>query len=65
MNYDSYKIKDWLTVDGGEPLSGLRWIKSKPGSGKSVLMKDAYRCPTEDEARSVMPIGGEARSRSY
>ncbi|KAL2111643.1 hypothetical protein VUR80DRAFT_9654 [Thermomyces stellatus] len=51
----SSKIKDWLTGDGGEPLSGLLWIKGKPGSGKSVMIKDAYRRLTEDETRAFPP----------
>jgi len=34
---------DWINGTNADKFHGLLWIKGKPGSGKSTLMKDAVR----------------------
>lgn len=40
--YQSMEYKHWCMRDRVDEYRGLLWVKGKPGSGKSTLMKDAF-----------------------
>ncbi|OTA96857.1 hypothetical protein M434DRAFT_43159, partial [Hypoxylon sp. CO27-5] len=40
--YESAEFKKWYSRNSVEDFHGLLWLKGKPGSGKSTIIKDAY-----------------------
>lgn len=54
---NSAKYIHWLQRDHADSTRGLLWIKGKPGSGKSTLMKDAFLRIREMEGYSVTVAG--------
>ncbi|KAK3318978.1 hypothetical protein B0H66DRAFT_582413 [Apodospora peruviana] len=48
--YSTTKYDEWITGTNVAENHGLLWIKGKPGSGKSTLMKDAVRRAEEQYA---------------
>jgi hypothetical protein len=41
--FDHHLYQDWLNQRDQDKHNGLLWIKGKPGSGKSILMKEAFQ----------------------
>ncbi|CAH0047143.1 unnamed protein product [Clonostachys solani] len=50
FNHQLYQ--DWYGKNSGDNQSGLLWLKGKPGTGKSVLMKEAFRLAVQDQKTS-------------
>lgn len=50
FNHQLYK--DWYVKTSGHNQSGLLWVKGKLGTGKSVLMKEAFRLAVRDQKTS-------------
>ncbi|KAK4108471.1 hypothetical protein N656DRAFT_801849 [Canariomyces notabilis] len=52
--FETHCYKLWLSGDTGDISlgNGMLWLKGKPGAGKSVLMKEAYRRTLREHARS-------------
>ncbi|KAJ4249141.1 hypothetical protein NW762_012476 [Fusarium torreyae] len=50
FEHESYQ--DWLTGRNRGKYQGLLWLKGKPGSGKSTLMKEALRQATLGQAKA-------------
>ncbi|CVL12480.1 uncharacterized protein FPRN_15076 [Fusarium proliferatum] len=46
---------NWLNGRNQERYQGLIWIKGKPGSGKSMLMGEAFRRATQRQAKASAP----------
>ncbi|CAG9982457.1 unnamed protein product [Clonostachys byssicola] len=50
FNHQLYQ--DWYGEPSAHNQSGLLWLKGKPGAGKSVLMKEAFRHAVRDQKMS-------------
>ncbi|PTB58259.1 hypothetical protein M431DRAFT_492487 [Trichoderma harzianum CBS 226.95] len=50
FNHDVYR--DWFNSTSRQESYGLLWLKGKPGSGKSTLMKEAFRRAAPGQATS-------------
>ncbi|RBA15880.1 hypothetical protein FPRO05_12101 [Fusarium proliferatum] len=53
--FDDENFQDWLNGRNQERYQGLIWIKGKPGSGKSMLMGEAFRRATQRQADASAP----------
>ncbi|KAI1025275.1 hypothetical protein LB504_010002 [Fusarium proliferatum] len=53
--FDDENFQDWLIGRNQERHQGLIWIKGKPGSGKSMLMGEAFRRATRRQAEPSAP----------
>ncbi|KAG5655650.1 hypothetical protein KAF25_009149 [Fusarium avenaceum] len=49
--FEHESFQDWLSGRSREKHQGLLWLKGKPGSGKSTLMKEAFRRATLRQAK--------------
>jgi protein SERAC1 len=66
--FESQQYIQWSTRQNLDFHQGLLWIKGKPGSGKSTLMKEAHRrATTDDEAQNkiIMAFFFNARGNEY
>ncbi|KAK4082812.1 uncharacterized protein Triagg1_1702 [Trichoderma aggressivum f. europaeum] len=50
FNHEVYR--DWFNSTSRQKSYGLLWLKGKPGSGKSTLMKEAFRRAASGQAKS-------------
>ncbi|CAH0021695.1 unnamed protein product [Clonostachys rhizophaga] len=50
FNHQLYQ--DWYSENSDRNQSGLLWLKGKPGTGKSVIMKEAFRQAVRDQKTS-------------
>ncbi|KAF4944299.1 hypothetical protein FGADI_12783 [Fusarium gaditjirri] len=53
--FDDETFQDWLDSRNQERHQGLIWIKGKPGSGKSMMMGEAFRRATRRQAKASAP----------
>ncbi|KAF5536867.1 hypothetical protein FMEXI_10162 [Fusarium mexicanum] len=53
---DNERFQDWLSRRNQEISQGLIWIYGKPGSGKSMLMGEAFRRVTQREEKASTPF---------
>ncbi|KAF5698546.1 hypothetical protein FGLOB1_11970 [Fusarium globosum] len=53
--FDDKNFHNWLNGLNQERYQGLIWIKGKPGSGKSMLMGEAFRRATRRQAEASTP----------
>ncbi|KAG4268205.1 hypothetical protein FPRO04_12597 [Fusarium proliferatum] len=53
--FDDENFHNWLNGRNQERYQGLIWIKGKPGSGKSMLMGEAFRRATRRQAEASTP----------
>ncbi|KAF5657827.1 nb-arc ankyrin domain-containing protein [Fusarium denticulatum] len=53
--FDDENFQDWLSGRNKERHQGLIWIKGKPGSGKSMLMGEAFRRATQRQEKAPAP----------
>ncbi|EXK26009.1 hypothetical protein FOMG_17370 [Fusarium oxysporum f. sp. melonis 26406] len=53
--FDNENFQDWLSGRNQERHQGLIWIKGKPGSGKSMLMGEAFRRATQRQEKASAP----------
>ncbi|KAF5637157.1 hypothetical protein F52700_4894 [Fusarium sp. NRRL 52700] len=53
--FDNESFQDWLSGQNQERNQGLIWIKGKPGSGKSILMGEAFRRVTQRQEKAPAP----------
>ncbi|SCO75796.1 uncharacterized protein FRV6_00008 [Fusarium oxysporum] len=53
--FDDENFQDWLNSRNQERNQGLIWIKGKPGSGKSMLMGEAFRRAARGQAKASAP----------
>ncbi|SCO58686.1 uncharacterized protein FFMR_15842 [Fusarium fujikuroi] len=53
--FDDENFHNWLHGRNQERYQGLIWIKGKPGSGKSMLMGEAFRRATRRQAEASTP----------
>ncbi|KAJ4139704.1 hypothetical protein NW768_001047 [Fusarium equiseti] len=53
--FDNAIFQNWLDEENHERHQGLVWIKGKPGSGKSILMGEAFRRATRRQTRASDP----------
>lgn len=51
--FEHESFQDWLTSRSREKHQGLLWLKGKPGSGKSTLMKEAFRRASLRQAKAL------------
>lgn len=51
--FEHESFKDWLTSESRGKHQGLLWLRGKPGSGKSTLMKEAFRRATLRQAKAL------------
>ncbi|KAI6754905.1 hypothetical protein HG530_012657 [Fusarium avenaceum] len=49
------KVADWVSGRSREKNQGLLWLRGKPGSGKSTLMKEAFRRASLRQAKASSP----------
>ncbi|KAF5987678.1 hypothetical protein FBULB1_1835 [Fusarium bulbicola] len=54
--FDNENFQDWLSGRNQERCPGLIWIKGKPGSGKSMLMGEAFRQATQRQEIASAPF---------
>ncbi|KAF5575081.1 uncharacterized protein FSUBG_13957 [Fusarium subglutinans] len=52
---DNENFRDWLSGRDQERHQGLIWIKGKPGSGKSMLMGEAFRRAAQRQEKAPAP----------
>ena len=50
--FDNAIFQNWLDGENQERHQGLVWIKGKPGSGKSMLMREAFRRVMRTQAKA-------------
>ncbi|KAK7416368.1 hypothetical protein QQZ08_012025 [Neonectria magnoliae] len=50
--FENESYQDWFNNRNQEQHLGLLWLKGKPGTGKSTLMKEAFRRAASGKARS-------------
>ncbi|KAK7424318.1 hypothetical protein QQX98_000586 [Neonectria punicea] len=50
--FENESYQDWFNNRNQEQHLGLLWLKGKPGTGKSTLMKEAFRRAASEKARS-------------
>ncbi|RBR19576.1 uncharacterized protein FIESC28_05571 [Fusarium coffeatum] len=53
--FDDAIFQDWLNGENQERHQGLIWIKGKPGSGKSMLMGEAFRRASRRQTKGSDP----------
>lgn len=66
--FESQQYIQWSTRQNLDFHQGLLWIKGKPGSGKSTLMKEAHRRATTDDEtpnKITMAFFFNARGNEY
>ncbi|KAK0613645.1 hypothetical protein B0T14DRAFT_283067 [Immersiella caudata] len=56
--FEDTTYKDWLTGESRGSCNGLLHLKGKPGAGKSVLMREAYRWGLHDRRTSGNLVAG-------
>ncbi|RBR15754.1 hypothetical protein FVER53590_25932 [Fusarium verticillioides] len=54
--FDDANFQDWLNSRNPERHQGLIWIKGKPGSGKSILMREAFRRVNRRQEKASDPF---------
>ncbi|OCT55076.1 Pfs, NB-ARC and Ankyrin domain protein [Cladophialophora carrionii] len=52
--FDEEKFKTWITRNEVEDNHGFLWIKGKPGSGKSTIMKEALKMVKREQPRDII-----------
>ncbi|KAF5534766.1 hypothetical protein FNAPI_12275 [Fusarium napiforme] len=54
--FDDANFQDWLNSRNQQRHQGLIWIKGKPGSGKSILMGEAFRRVIRRQEKASAPF---------